>query len=90
MSTATESDSNPLQSGIYRVLKAIRGSILLSFVSVGLFLLGVGMIFEIANVTAVEITQQDGIIAGMLGVFGISAVAAAGIGYGILQIMHRK
>lgn len=90
MSTVTKSDSDQSQSGVYRVLKAIRGSILLSFVTVGLFLLGVGMIFEIANVTSLEITQQDGIIAGILGVFGISSVVAAGIGYSILRIMHRK
>lgn len=89
MSTIAETDSDQSKSAVYRVLKSVRGSLLLSFVAVGLILLLIGMGFEIANVTSLEITQQDGIIAGMIGVFGVSSIVAAGLFYLVLQVMHR-
>ena len=98
MATVAESESSEsgdtepaeTQSLTYRTLKLLRGSLLLSFVAVGVLLFAVGMVFEIANVTSFEITNQDGIIAGMLGVFGVSSIIAAGTGYVLLQIIQRR
>ncbi|WP_255171450.1 hypothetical protein [Natrononativus amylolyticus] len=98
MATVADSESGEVEepesvesnSVTYRILKLLRGSFLLSLVAVGILLLAVGMVFEIANVTTFEITSQDGVIAGMLGVFGISSIIAGGLFYVVIQLIQRK
>lgn len=44
----------------------------------------VGAIFD-----SISLTQQDGVIAGMLGVFGLSAIAFGGTFYLLLALISR-
>lgn len=85
METATEKDTDPEEELMYRLLKTLRGSLLLSFVAIGVVLLLVAAVFE----SGVQITTQDGVIAGMLGVFGISAIVSAGSFYLLLKRLRR-
>ncbi|MFC4439978.1 MULTISPECIES: hypothetical protein [Natrialbaceae] len=85
METATEKDTDPEEELMYRLLKTLRGSLLLSFVAIGVVLLLVAAVFE----SGVQITSQDGVIAGMLGVFGISAIVSAGSFYLLLKRLRR-
>lgn len=85
METATEKDTRPAEELMYRLLKTLRGSLLLSFVAIGVVLLLVAAVFE----SGVQITTQDGVIAGMLGVFGISAIVSAGSFYLLLKRLRR-
>lgn len=83
---SVESESIHPREVTYRLLKAIRGSLLLFFVANGVVLLFFAIIFE----SSIELTQQDGVIAGILGVFGISAIVFAGSSYAILKSAHRR
>lgn len=86
MAIQTDADSNRTNEFIYRFLKTLRGSFLLSTVAVGVALFFIGIIFE----SSITITQQDRVLAGMFGVFGISAVTAGGSLYILLRIIHRR
>lgn len=81
MATASESDPRRANELLYRLLKLLRGSLLLSIVAIGVLLLLLAAVFE----APVELTSQDGVIAGMLGVFGISAIVSAGSFYVLLK-----
>lgn len=86
MSTPPTTDSNSATDHLYRFLKELRGSLLLSTVAFGFVLLFVAVIFE----SSLTITQADPVLAGMFGVFGISAILGAGSFYGVLKIIQRR
>lgn len=85
MATASKSESRRTEELLYRLLKVLRGSLLLSIVAIGVVLLLVAAVFE----SGIQLTSQDGIIAGMLGVFGISAIVSAGSFYVLLKRLRR-
>ncbi|WP_306061559.1 hypothetical protein [Natronococcus wangiae] len=85
MATASKSEPRRTEELLYRLLKVLRGSLLLSIVAIGVVLLLVAAVFE----SGVQLTSQDGIIAGMLGVFGISAIVSAGSFYLLLKRLRR-
>jgi hypothetical protein len=60
---------------LLRILLAIRGSFLLFIVSIGVLLIVTG------------VTIMDGVVAGMFGIWGISCLLYAGIGYGLLNLI---
>lgn len=72
------SDENELSSAtnpVLRVLLAIRGSFLLFVATIGaLFVLG-------------GATVMDGVLAGMFGIWGVSCILYAGLGYGLLKFI---
>ncbi|MFC4986458.1 hypothetical protein [Saliphagus infecundisoli] len=86
MASATDEDASPRWRFLYRELKALRGSLLLSTVAIGVVLLGVAVVFE----SGLTITRNDGVLAGMLGVFGISAILVGGTFYLLLKAIHRS
>lgn len=86
MSTAANTDSNSRNELLYRFLKELRGSLLLSMVAIGFVLIFVGVIFE----SSITVSQQDDVLAGMFGVFGISAIIGGGVCYVALKILHRR
>lgn len=86
MASAPDEDVNPTRRFLYRELKALRGSLLLSTVAIGVVLLGVAVVFE----SGLTITRNDGVLAGMLGVFGISAILVGGTFYLFLKAIHRS
>lgn len=86
MSTAANTDSNSRNELLYRFLKELRGSLLLSMVAIGFVLIFVGVIFE----SSITVSQQDDVLAGMFGVFGISAIIGGGACYIALKILHRR
>lgn len=79
MSGATQEDgersNSQLFGAILRILYAIRGSFLV-------FVLAVGIVW-----TAVGLYLQEGVIAAMLVIWGVSAILYAGIGYGSLKLI---
>lgn len=85
MSTASESEPSRTEEPLYRLLKTLRGSLLLSVVAIGILLLLVGAVFELP----IQFTDQDGVLAGMFGVFGISAIVSAGSFYALLKWLRR-
>ncbi|UHQ98540.1 hypothetical protein HYG81_23520 (plasmid) [Natrinema zhouii] len=84
LSTQTDSDPNTSNERLYRALTILRGSFLLSIVAIGVVMLLLGAIFD-----SISLTQQDGVIAGMLGVFGLSAIAFGGTFYVLLALISR-
>ncbi|WP_207592751.1 hypothetical protein [Halomontanus rarus] len=86
MSTAANTDSNSRNELLYRLLKELRGSLLLSMVAIGFVLIFVGVIFE----SSITVSQQDDVLAGMFGVFGVSAIIGGGVCYIALKILHRR
>ncbi|WP_276256404.1 hypothetical protein [Halomontanus rarus] len=86
MSTAANTDSNSRNELLYRFLKELRGSLLLSMVAIGFVLIFVGVIFE----SSITVSQQDDVLAGMFGVFGVSAIIGGGVCYIALKILHRR
>lgn len=85
MATAPDTDSSPTNELLYRFFKELRGSLLMSTVAIGFVLFFVGAIFE----SSITITQQDAVLAGMFGVFGISAIIGGGSFYILLKILRR-
>lgn len=83
--TQSDTDSNTPNDVLYRALKTLRGSFLLSIVAMGVVLVLGGVVFD-----SVAITRQDGVIAGMLGVFGISAIVVGGAFYALLTLVARR
>ena len=90
MATTTEDQPQQDSDLIYRTLKTLRGSFLLSTAAAGVVLLTGAALFEFSAMLAFSITSQDGIIAGMLGVFGVSAIVAGGSFYGLLKLIRRR
>ncbi|WP_323173434.1 hypothetical protein [Natrialba sp. PRR66] len=86
MATASESDPSQTDEPLYRILKILRGSLLLSAVAIGVLLLVIGVVFELPF----QFTSQDGVIAGILGVFGITAIVSAGSFYVLLTWFRRN
>lgn len=86
MASVTDENANPRRRLLYRKLKALRGSLLLSAVATGFVLLLVAVVFE----SGLTLTQNDGVLAGMFGVFGISAILAGGSFYLLLKVLHRN
>lgn len=91
MATASDVPGESENEFAYRLLKTLRGSLLLSFIAIGIGLVLLAAVFDhFETVTTLlgypmTITSQDGIIAGMFGVFGISSIAAAGGFYLLLR-----
>ncbi|WP_137290786.1 hypothetical protein [Natronorubrum halophilum] len=86
MSTPPTTDSNSASNRLYRFLKELRGSLLLSTVAFGFVLLFIAVVFE----SSLTITQGDPVLAGMFGVFGISSIVGAGSFYVVLKIIQRR
>ncbi|MFC4986733.1 hypothetical protein [Saliphagus infecundisoli] len=86
MASATDENVSPQRRFLYRKLKVLRGSLLLSTVAIGVVLLLVAAIFE----SGLTITRNDGVLAGMFGVFGISTILAGGTFYLLLKAIHRS
>ncbi|WP_436925646.1 hypothetical protein [Halosimplex amylolyticum] len=86
MASVTDETANPRWQTLYWGLKALRGSLLLSAVAAGFVLLLVAAVFE----SGLTITQNDGVLAGMLGVFGLSAIVTGGVGYALVRVLHRR
>lgn len=86
MASTTDENADPRRRFLYRELKALRGSFLLSTVAIGFVLLLVAAVFE----SGLTITRNDGVLAGMLGVFGISAILVGGTFYLLLKAIHRN
>lgn len=82
----TSSVSSPSEEKLFRLLKTLRGSLLLSTVAVGFVLVGIAAIFD----SPISITQEDAVLAGMLGVFGFSAIIAGSLFYVGLKIVQRR
>lgn len=82
---ATVSDTDRRTGVLYRFIKELRGSLLLSTVAVGVGLIAFAVLLD----SPITITQNDGILAGMFGVFGISAILAGGTFYLLLKALHR-
>lgn len=82
---ATASDTDRRTGVLYRFIKELRGSLLLSTVAVGVGLIAFAALLD----SPITITQNDGILAGMFGVFGISAILAGGTFYLLLKALHR-
>ncbi|WP_114576446.1 hypothetical protein [Saliphagus sp. LR7] len=80
-----DENASPRRQFLYRELKVLRGSLLLSTVAIGVVLLGVAAVFE----SGLTLTRNDGVLAGMLGVFGISAIVVGGTFYLLLKAVHR-
>lgn len=72
--TTTISEYTP--SMVVRALKAIRSSFLLFIAVAGIVSFLIGLIL------------YNGILAGMFGVWGISAIVAVGIAYAVLSILQ--
>ena len=85
MATARQNERRSAEELLYRLLKILRGSLLLSIVAIGVVLLLIGAVFE----SGVQFTSQDGVIAGMLGVFGISAIVSSGSFYLLLRRLRQ-
>lgn len=85
MATA-DADTSPTDELLYRLLKELRGSLLLSLVAFGVVLLFVAVIFE----SGLTVTQHDPVLAGMFGVFGISAILGGGTFYVVLKVAKRR
>ncbi|NKE36114.1 hypothetical protein GWG54_09845 [Natronococcus sp. JC468] len=85
MVTTSKSESSRTDEPLYRLLKVLRGSLLLSTIAIGVGLLLIGAVFELP----VQFTSQDGVIAGMLGVFGVSSIVSAGSVYLALWRIRR-
>lgn len=77
--------SSPREEMLFRFFKTLRGSLLLSTVAFGFVLLFIAAIFN----SSILITQEDGVLAGMIGVFGLSAIIAGSSFYVGLKIVQR-
>lgn len=79
MSTATQEDDGQSNSQLFktalRILYAVRGSFLVFVLAIGLVWTGLGLYL------------QEGVMAAMLVIWGVSAVLYAGIGYGCLKLI---
>lgn len=85
MATVADGERRSTEDLIYRFLKTLRGSLLLSIVATGGLLVLIATVFD----SSVTITSQDGVIAGMLGVFGVSAIIVAGSFYAGIKLLKR-
>lgn len=85
MATVADGERRSAEDLIYRFLKTLRGSLLLSIVATGGLLVLIATVFD----SSVTITSQDGVIAGMLGVFGVSAIIVAGSFYAGIKLLKR-
>lgn len=85
MSVADNTSKKDLRDGVYRVLKTLRGSFLLSLIAVGVVLFATAILVD----SGIRFTGQDGVIAAMLGIFGISAAIFGVVGYLALMALHR-
>lgn len=85
MASVPEPSAGARRDALYRLLTALRGSLLLSSIAAGVALLLVAAVFE----SPLRLTQSDGVLAGILGVFGVSAVAVGVLGYGIVRVLRR-
>ncbi|MFC7230661.1 hypothetical protein ACFQMM_03305 [Saliphagus sp. GCM10025308] len=90
MSTKTTTDSAQATEHLYRGLKVLRGSLLLSTVLIGIILFLVAVFLEVVNQSSVMLTEHDGVFAAMFGVFGISAVLAGGLSYLVIKLLQRQ
>ncbi|MFC6800050.1 MULTISPECIES: hypothetical protein [unclassified Haladaptatus] len=71
---------------VERVVVALRRSFFLSFATFGAFLLALGYTFELLWMVGYPV--EDGIIAGMLAIWGATALFIGGIGYGVLRYLR--
>lgn len=85
MGVSDNNSGNDLRGVIYRVLKTLRGSFLLSLVAFGIVLFAFAVLIN----TSISFTGQDGVIAAILGIFGISAVLFGIVGYLAFKVAHR-
>lgn len=85
MGVSDNTSGNDLRGVTYRVLKTLRGSFLLSLVTIGVVLFAIAVIVD----TGIRFTGQDGVIAAILGIFGISAVLFGAVGYLALSVLQR-
>jgi drug/metabolite transporter (DMT)-like permease len=69
-----------------RFVLTLRRSFFLSITVLGVFLVGLGYTFEMLAVMGRPI--EDGIVAGMLGIWGATLVLVGGIGYATLRYMR--
>lgn len=90
MSTQSTNDSAPATKHLYRGLKLLRSSLLLSTVVVGVILCLVAVFFEVTNQSSLMLTEHDAVFAAMFGVFGISAILGGGLFYLTLKILQRR
>lgn len=90
MSTQTTTDSTLATEHLYRVLKTLRGSLLLSTIVMGVILFLIAVFFEVVNQSYLMLTEHDGVFAAMFGVFGISAIVAGSFFYLVLKIVQQR
>lgn len=85
MGVADDTSMNDLRGVVYSVFKALRGSFLLSLTVFGIVLWTLAALVS----TSIRFTGQDGVIAAMLGIFGISAILFGAVGYLVLTVIRR-
>lgn len=73
---------------LYRFVKTLRGSLLLSTVAIGFALLAVAVLLD----SPVTITSpyDDAVLAGMFAIFGVSAILGGGSFYLVLKLVQRR
>lgn len=74
-----------LREALYRVFKLLRGSFLFSLIVVGVVLFALAVLIN----SGIRFTGQDGVIAAILGIFGISAVLFGAVGYFAFKAFQR-
>lgn len=86
---ATESLSRDRRENagyLERVILTLRRSFFLSVGVLGALLVGLGYTFEMLAIMGYSI--EDGVIAGMLGIWGATLLLVGGVGYGTLQYLR--
>lgn len=88
MSPTPDTDSTATNDLLYRFVKELRGSLLLSTVAIGVVLILFAVILD--SPLTVTSPYDDAVLAGMFAIFGVSAILGGGSFYLLLKLVQRR
>lgn len=88
MSPTPDTDSTASDELLYRFVKELRGSLLLSTVAIGVVLILFAVVLD--SPLTITSAKDDPVLAGMFAIFGISAILGGGSFYVLLKVVQRR